>query len=68
MLETFRNMGCNMSFKINFLHSHLGFSPSSLGDISGEHDERFHPDIFTMDRCYQVKWSPSNACWLLLET
>jgi hypothetical protein len=58
--ETFRSMGCNMSLKLHFLHSHLGFSPSNLGD-SDEYDERFHQDTFTTEKCYQGKWSPSNA-------
>jgi hypothetical protein len=62
MLETFRNRGYNMSLKMNFLYSHLGFSPSNLGDVSDEYDERFHQDIFPMEKCYQEKWSSSNAC------
>jgi len=38
-LQTFRNMGYNISLKLHFLHSHLYFLPSKFGDVSNEHDE-----------------------------
>ena len=35
-LEAYGEMGCNMSIKIYFLHSHLGFFPENLGQLSDE--------------------------------
>jgi hypothetical protein len=48
ILETFKNMGCNMSLKLHFLQSNLAFflsfffSPSNLTDIRQEHGKIFH--------------------------
>jgi hypothetical protein len=36
MLNHFKELGCNMSLKIHFLHSHLDFFPENLGDESEE--------------------------------
>ncbi|UYV84383.1 hypothetical protein LAZ67_X001983 [Cordylochernes scorpioides] len=43
-----------MSLKIHFLHSHLDFFPNNLGAVSDEHGERFHQDISSMEKRYQV--------------
>ena len=51
-------MGCRMSLKIHFLHSHLYFFPPNLGAVSDEHGERFHQDIMKMESNYQGKWNP----------
>ena len=62
-------MGCRMSLKIHFLHSHLNFFPPNLGAVSDEHGERFHQDITKMESNYQGKWNPSmmgDLCWMLL--
>ena len=48
MLDNFRDLGCNMSIKIHYLHSHLDKFPENLGDYSEEQGERFHQDIKTM--------------------
>ena len=48
LLHNYRQLGCNMSLKIHFLHSHLGFFPKNLGAVSDEHGERFHQEISTM--------------------
>jgi hypothetical protein len=69
LLETFYDLGCNMSLKIHFLHSHLDFFPENLGDVSDEHGERFHQDISIMERRYQGKWTPrmlADYCWTLI--
>ncbi|GBM76462.1 hypothetical protein AVEN_272741-1 [Araneus ventricosus] len=61
-------MGCNMSLKIHFLHSHLEFYPENLGSVSDEHGGRFHQDISNMGACYQGKWNPkmlANYFWTL---
>lgn len=53
LLKAFRSMGCNMSLKIHFLHSHLDFFPDNLGDVSDEHGERFHQDLKIFEKRYQ---------------
>jgi hypothetical protein len=42
LFQSYETMGCNMSLKIHFLHSHLDFFPQNLGAVSDEHGERFH--------------------------
>jgi hypothetical protein len=68
LLTNYKNMGCNMSLKIHFLHSHLDFFPQNLGDLSDEHGEKFHQDIAGMERRYQGRWDPKmmgDYCWML---
>ena len=68
MIDSYKNMGCNMSLKIHFLHSHLDFFPSNCGDVRDEHEERFHQNITVVEKRYQRKWSPSmlaDYCWTL---
>ena len=69
MLKSYEDMGCRMSLKIHFLHSHLNFFLPNLGAVSDEHVERFHQDITKMESNYQGKWNPSmmgDFCWMLL--
>jgi hypothetical protein len=57
-----------MSLKVYFLGSHLDFFPENLGSVSDEHGERFHQDIYNMEKWYQGKWSLSmlaDYCWTL---
>ena len=52
-----------------FLHSHLDFFPGKLESVSGDHEERFHRDIATIEERYQCKWSTSSLadyCWSLI--
>lgn len=68
LLQKYQQLGCNMSLKIHFLHSHLDFFPSNCGDVSDEHGERFHQDISTMEKRYQGRWDASmlaDYCWNL---
>ena len=37
LLQSYQDMGCNMSLKIHFLDSHLDFFPENLGAVSEEH-------------------------------
>ena len=39
LLKSYEDMGCRMSLKIYFLHSHLNFFPPNLGAVSDEHVE-----------------------------
>jgi len=50
LLHAYYNLGCNMSLKIHFLHSHLDFLPANCGAVSDEHGEPFHQDIAQMER------------------
>ena len=73
LVTSYKAMGCNMSLKIHFLESHLDFfffffPPENLGEVSDEHDERFHQDIMAMEKRYQGKWASSNVGRLLLDT
>ncbi|UYV71951.1 hypothetical protein LAZ67_9001304 [Cordylochernes scorpioides] len=68
LLLSYKELGCNMSLKIHFLHSHLDFFPDNLGAVSDEHGERFHQAISSMEKRYQGKWSPAmlaDYCWTL---
>ncbi|GBO24794.1 hypothetical protein AVEN_270320-1, partial [Araneus ventricosus] len=56
--KAYKTMGCNMSLKIHFLHSHLEFYPENLGSVSNEHGEQFHQAISNMGARYQGKWNP----------
>ncbi len=59
LLDTYHKMGCRMSLKIHFLHSHLDFFPKKLGAVSDEQGERFHQDIQAMENRYQSFWNES---------
>jgi len=57
-----------MSLKIHFLESHLDFFPENLGEVSDEHGERFHQDIWALEKRYEGKWTSSilaDYCWTL---
>jgi hypothetical protein len=58
----YKAIGCNMPY------SHLDFFPENLGAVSNEHGERFHQDIYKMEKWYQGKWSIkmlTGYCWTL---
>src|SRR5678815_4554356 len=68
LLVNYKNLGCRMSLKIHFLHSHLTFFPPNLGAVSDEQGERFHQDIQQMEKRYQGRWNEammSDYCWFL---
>ena len=52
LLKCYDDMGCQMSLKIHFLHSHLNFLPPNLGAVIVEHEEIFHQDITKMESNY----------------
>ena len=61
-------MGCCMSLKIHFLHSHLDFFPPNLRDVSDEQGERFHQDISVIESHYQGFFDANmmgDYCWFL---
>jgi hypothetical protein len=64
LLRAYKAIGCNMSLKVH----HLDFFPENLGAVSDEHVERFHRDVYKMEKWYQGKWSLSmlaDYCWTL---
>ena len=68
LLKTYETLGCRMSLKMHFLHSHLEFFPPNLGDVSDEHGERFHQDISLMESRYQGRFDSNmmgDYCWFL---
>lgn len=66
--ETFRNMGCNMSLKLQLLHSELNFfSKQPLTDQWQAWWEISQRYLYTEKR-YKGKWSPcmfADYCWQL---
>ena len=68
MFVNFQKLGCRMSAKVPFLHSHLDYFPSNLGAMSEEQGERFHQDIEILETRYQRRWDCSmmtDYCWSL---
>ena len=68
MSSSFKDLGCNMSIKVHYLHSHLDHFPKNLGDLSEEQGERFHQDIRVMEEWYQGRWDAmmlADYCWSL---
>ena len=47
LVQTYKKLGCRMSLKIHFLHSHLDFFPENLNSVSDEQGETFLPRHFT---------------------
>ena len=67
LLQSYQDMGCNMSLKIHFLESHLDFFPDNLGAVSDEH-ERFHQDISALEKRYHRQGGArmlSDCCWTM---
>lgn len=66
LLGSFKNLGCNMSIKVHYLHSHLDKFPENLGSYSEEQGERFHQDLKEMEDRYQGRWDEhmlADYCW-----
>lgn len=69
MTKSFHKMGCRMSVKLHFLHSHLDFFRDNLGKVSEEHGERFHQDIQIMEKRYEGSWNAAmmgDYVWSLI--
>ncbi|KAJ8880203.1 hypothetical protein PR048_016669 [Dryococelus australis] len=67
IIIAYRNLGCNMSLKVHFLHLHLDSFPGNCSDVSDEQGERFHKDI-TIEKRYEGKLMPkmlADYCWNL---
>ena len=49
MLKAFQALGCRMSLKLHFLHSHLDYFPENLGAVSEEQGERFQMQLTSVN-------------------
>lgn len=56
LLLILQALGCRMSIKVHYLHSHLDEFPEYLGEVSEEQGESFHQDIKVMEERYQGRW------------
>ena len=68
ILACFEALGCHMSKKVHFLHTHLDYFHQNLGDTSEKHGERFHQDIKSIETRCQSRWDVSmmaDYCWCL---
>jgi hypothetical protein len=68
LLQSCLKLGCNMSLKIHFCHSHLDFFSDNCGAVSGEHGEPFHQDFSSMEKRFQGKLNCAmlaDYCWTL---
>lgn len=68
LLDSYKTLGCNMSIKLHFLHSHLDKFPKNLGHVSDEQGERFHQDLKVMEERYQGRWDSTmmaDYCWTI---
>jgi len=68
LMDSYEELGCNMSLKRHFLFLHLGFFPLNYGAVSDKHGERFHQDISMMEYRYKGKWSAAmlgDYCWAM---
>ena len=70
LVQSYKDMGSNMSIKTHFLDSHLDFFPENLRAMSDKHIEWFHQNISTMEKWKAVSrlGESQYAVWLLLVT
>ena len=71
LIDSYEKLGCRMSLKLHFLHSHLDFFWDSLGNVSEEHGERFHQNSQVMEKRYQWRWNEAmmgDYEWNLMRT
>ena len=67
-LKAYEQLGARKSLKMHFLHSHLDFFPSNLGEVSDEQGERFRQDISVIEGQYQGCYDANmmgDFCWYL---
>lgn len=68
MLQSFENIGVNMSLKIHFLHFHQDQFDRQMPSESDEHGERFHQVSANLENWYTGKKLDSllaDLCWNL---
>ena len=57
LLDSYYGLGCRMSIKLHYLHSHLEFFRPNLGAVTEEGGEQFHQDMQLMENRYQGRWN-----------
>jgi len=68
LMDSYKQLGCNMSLKTHFLFSHLDFFLLNCGAVNDEHGESFHQDISVIEQRYKGKWSAAmlgEYCWMM---
>ena len=66
LLNSYEKVGCNMSVKIHFLHSHVNNFSENLEAWWKSKEESFHQDMKTMGKRYQGRWNTNmmaGYCW-----
>lgn len=58
LLEKYYALSYNM-LKTHTLYSHLFIILENYGPVTGEHREKFHPDITSMKQEHQGQWNKS---------
>jgi len=53
LMDSYEQLGCNISLKMHFLFSHLDFFPLNCGAVSNKHGECFHQDILVVEHRYK---------------
>lgn len=67
-MEGYQDLESNISLTMHFLRSYMSFFQENARDGSDEHAERFHQDIVSMEKKYEVNWSSAplaDFCWNL---
>ena len=65
-MEIFKALGCNMSIKLHFLHSHLSNFLENLGKVSDEQGEWFHHDLKVIEERWLGRLDVNmmaDFCW-----
>ena len=57
LITSDEQLSCNVSLKMQFLHSNFDSFPVNCGAASDEYCESFHQDISAMENRYKGKWS-----------
>ena len=68
LMDSYKQLGSNMSLKMHFLNSHLDFFPPNCGDVSDEHNEQLYHDTSVMEQRYKGKWDVAmlaDYCWIV---
>ena len=68
LITSYKKLGCNLSLKTHFLHSHLDSFQINCGAVSDKHGECFHQDISVMEVTYMGKWGAAilaDYCWTM---
>jgi len=50
LLKSYEKLGCNMSVKVHFIHSHVNYFPENVEAMIEEQGESFHHHIKTIEK------------------